>query len=290
MKKITLIGLGKMGSVMAEKILDTGLQLTVYNRTVEKTGSLKKLGAIAAQNVESAVKDADIIITSLIDDEALFAVTERMLPHLKQGSIHISTSTILPKTADLLEKRHDRNDIFYIAAPIIGIPNAVKAGQALIFCAGNGKAVETILPLLKIFSNSVENLGSKVTDANVFKICMNYTTIAALELISELYAFAEKSGLNTEYIQGALHHIYAHPGIKHYIDKIHQRNFDQVNFDMRGGDKDIRLFQQAFTGAGVNPDIANILESKFTQALASGMEEKDWSAISEVVRQRSGLK
>lgn len=80
-----------------------------------------------------------------------------------------------------------------------------------------------------------------------------------------------------------------HPAVHVYIDKIYHRDFDQVNFDMKGGNKDIHLFQKAFLDVGVIPDLATVFESKVTEALANRMENKDWSAVSEIVRRRSGL-
>lgn len=290
MQKITFIGLGKMGTAMATKLLHAGFLLTVYNRTTEKAAPLEKLGAIIADSLERAVFEADIIFTSVIDDKALIKISNAMLPHLNSGAIHVSTSTILPKTANLLNKSHQEKNCIYIAAPVLGIPKAVLSGNSTIICAGDQSGIEIVKPLLNSISEKVIELGDQVAHANVLKICLNYSIITAIELISELYAFAEKSGLETGIVQKSLHHVYAHPAVKNYIDKIHARDFDQVNFDIKGGNKDVNLFQEAFMDVGVIPDIANVLRGKFTQALATGLSEKDWSAISEVVRTRSGLK
>ena len=118
---------------------------------------------------------------------------------------------------------------------------------------------------------------------------MNYSLITAIELISELYTFAEKSGVDTEIVKMGLHQIYGHPAFKLYIDKIHDRNFSEVNFDMVGGHKDVNIFQEAFSKVGVAPEIANIVRSRFISALAQNMHDKDWSGIYEVVRSQSGL-
>lgn len=289
MQKITFIGLGKMGTAMATQLLQAGFSLTVYNRTREKALPLQALGAITADSLESAVSGSDIVVTSLIDDKALISISESILSHLKQGAIHVSTSTILPKTASNLEKLHNEKGCIYLASPVLGIPKAVSSKTATALCAGNQSAADKIKPLLDAFSAQVINLGETVSHANVLKICLNYTLIAAIELISELYTFAEKSGLDTAVVQETLHHVYSHPAVKNYIDKIHDRDFDNVNFDMKGGNKDINLFQEAFLSVGVTPDLANIIQNKFTQALATGMESKDWSAVSEIVRNRSGL-
>lgn len=288
-QKIVLIGLGKMGTAIAEKLLEAGHALVVFNRTQNKAEPLQKMGAQVADSIQKAVLDADIIFTSVIDDEALLAVSKEILANSKKGAIHVSTSTILPSTAKQLEDMHQESSCIYISSPVLGIPKAVKAKKATTFCSGNQQAIKKIIPLLESYSGMVENMGEEISHANVFKVCMNYSLITAIELISELYAFAEKSGVDKEYIQGALKTMYAHPAVHVYIDKIYHRNFDQVNFDMKGGNKDIHLFQKAFMDAGVSPDLASVFENKVTEALANKMENKDWSAVSEVIRRRSGL-
>lgn len=289
-QNITLIGLGKMGSAMAEKFLESDFSFTVYNRTFEKTKPLVSMGAQVADSLESAVHNADIVFTSLFDDEALITVTKTILKHLKQGAIHVSTSTVLPKTASMLSKWHTDADCFYIAAPIVGSSKALKEKKVMTVCSGHKHSIDRVTSLLQTYSSSVKNIGEHVSHANILKICMNYSLITAFELISEFYAFAEKSGLDTKIVHESLKNIYGLPAYHLYIDKIYHREFNDVYMDMQCGDKDVGLFQQAFLEVGVNPDIANVLRGKFTQALTSGMSNKDWSGMSEIVRQRSGLK
>ncbi len=286
-KKIVFIGLGRMGSAMATQLLKAGISLTVYNRTKKKAASLVELGAHLAESLDNAVVDADIIFTSLMDDSALKAVTAAMLPNMKKSAIHVSTSTILPKTAEQLEQQHLEASCFYVSSLVLGVPKAVIAKRAMSIVSGNVDKVEDIKPLIEAYSDSILYMGEKISHANVLKIYMNYSLISAIELISELYAYAEKSGVDTEIVKESLKHIYSQPAILLYIDKIHARNFDEVNFDIQGGNKDINLFIEAFMEVGVTPDIANTMQGKFAQAMENNMGSKDWSAVSDIVRQRS---
>jgi len=193
-EKITFIGLGKMGSAIAEQLIKAGFSLTVYNRTFAKTKQLVAMGAQAEASIESAVRDADILFTSVFDDAALISVTEEILKHLKQGAIHVSTSTILPQTASMLAKQHADNGCFYVAAPVFGVPKSVRAKTATTICAGNENAIDTVMPLFNAYSGVIENLGEGAREANILKICINYSLITALELISELYVLQKKAG------------------------------------------------------------------------------------------------
>lgn len=89
-QKIALIGLGKMGAAIAEKLLEAGHLLVVFNRTRHKTEQLQKMGAQVADSIQSAISDVDIVFTSVIDDEALLSVSKEILAYAKKGlmSVH----------------------------------------------------------------------------------------------------------------------------------------------------------------------------------------------------------
>lgn len=280
-----------MGTAMVARLLLTHHQVTVFNRTPEKMDPLIALGAIKADSIAKAVSVADIVMSSLLDDEAVLEVAKKMIPHMKSGTIHIGLATILPDTAKTLLALHQQVHTYYLSAPVLGISSVAREGLLTCFCAGHQQALDIGIPLLSIFVKTVIPLGdeSKITSPNLMKICMNYSLMATLELISELYVFAEKGGLDKEVLKIGLHQIYSHPAFKRYIDKISDRDFDHVNFNMAGGAKDINLFETAFSQVGVEPKIGHILKSRFQEALSAGMKDKDWSAIYEVVRKNAGL-
>lgn len=288
---ITFIGLGGMGSAMVERLLLAHYSVTVFNRTPEKAEPLIKLGAKNATSIADAVLNADVVITSLLDCHAVLQVTEAMLPYMQQGAIHIGLSTVLPETALKLLELHRKQNSHYFSGVVLGVPAVVREGGLTTFCAGDNAVFERVHPLLSTFSKHVIPLGDEanIKAPNLMKICMNYSLMTAIELMSELFVFAEKSGLDKETVQMGLHAIYGHPAFKRYIDKIAKREFDEVNFAMTGGQKDARIFKQAFLEAGVTPELTNLLNQRYDTALSLGMKDKDWSGIYEVVRKQSGL-
>lgn len=286
---ISFIGLGKMGSAMVERLLLAGYGVTVFNRTASKAKPLIKLGARHADKLIDAVKNADVVMSCLLNDQAVLDVTKEAVLHMKPNAIHVCLSTILPDTSLVLKELHEAGNSCFVSAVVLGIPKVAQEGGLTCYCAGTGKNLAVVIPLLKSFSKDVVTLGDNMKAANIMKICLNYSLLTTIELISELYVFAEKSGLDTVCIKKALHQIYGHPAFKRYIDKIYERNFDEVNFDMIGGNKDITVFQEAFARAGVVPELGNVIKSRYISALAHGMENKDWSGIYEMVRSQSGL-
>ena len=208
---------------------------------------------------------------------------------MKESAVHVGTATILPATATKLADLHQKHGRHYVSAAVLGVPKVAYEGGLTTFCAGDESVVEACEPVLKAFSKAVINLGYAAKAPLIMKICMNYSLITALELISELYAFAEKSGLDKDIVQYGLNEIYGHPAFKLYIDKIKDRNFDEVNFDMKGGMKHVSIFQKAFSDVGVKPKLGDLVKERYIAAYENKMEDKDWSGIYEVIRKEAGL-
>lgn len=288
---IAFIGLGAMGTAMVERLLLAQFSVTVFNRTSEKAESLIKLGAMGAASIAEAVSNADVVMTCLFDDCAVMEVVQIMLTTMKQNAIHIGLSTVLPDTANTLLEHHRKQNTYYVSGVVLGVPMVARGGGLTTFCAGNTEVLTKVMPLLLSFSEQVIPLGDEtdIKAPNLMKICMNYSAMVALELMSELFVFAEKTGLDKEIVKMGLHKIYGHPAFKRYIDKIAERDFDEVNFTMVGGQKDAQIFQQAFLEKGIEPELINLLNHRYETAIAQGMKDKDWSGIYEIVRKQSGL-
>lgn len=293
MKKVALIGVGRMGAGIASCLLKNKVSLTIYNRSPEKCKPFITQGAKLANTISEAVSAADIIISCLLDDAVVREVSlgkNGILENSKEDAIHIGTATILPKTAELVFNNYKAENRSYISAAVLGRAAVAYEGKLTTFYAANKEEEKQIKPILDLFSEKCINFGANPQAPLVMKIIMNYSLVTTLELISEVYAFAESSGLDLDIVQQQLHQVYAHPAFKHYIDKIKNHNFDEVNFDSAGGLKDVNVFQKAFSDVGVPPYLGNLLEKQYHKALENNMGQKDWSSIYEIIRKESGLK
>lgn len=109
--KIGSIGLGSMGSAMSQNLLRAGHELTVFNRTREKTESLARQGARVANSPAQLARDSEAVVTMLPDDAALDEVTlgeSGILTGVGEGAAHISSSTISINAARRLTEEHHR--------------------------------------------------------------------------------------------------------------------------------------------------------------------------------------
>jgi 3-hydroxyisobutyrate dehydrogenase-like beta-hydroxyacid dehydrogenase len=291
--KIAFLGLGNMGSAMASRLLAAGHALIVWNRTPAKAEPLVSAGAELAEAPEAAVAECEIVITSLMDDASmrkLFEASGPVFAALRPGATHVCVTTISPHCAEWLESTQKERGVFYISGPVLGRPDAAKAGKLTQFLSGDREAIERVEPICRAFAERLVIIPGPVSAANKQKLCMNFFLIAVIEAMSEVFTLADKLGASREIIAQFFDQTFAHPGLKQYAARLFERNTDgREGFAMTAGAKDVGLVLDAAHEARCPIELAEIIQAKMRDALEQGMSNSDWSAIQEISRQRAGL-
>ncbi len=290
--KVAFLGLGNMGSGMAGKILDAGLELVVWNRTAQKAESLAARGALVAATVKDAVRDADVVVSSLMDDQSILQTArgvDGFLVNMKNGSTHVCVTTISPILADQLLEMHREAGSEFVSCPVLGRPDAAADGSLIALVAGSTPGLEQSKAVIDAFTSMVLPVGTMPSHAATMKLCLNYAVISSIELMSEIYTCCDKSGLNLEEVEGFFKVIYGFPVLQMYAEKIRKRDFADGGFRMTGGLKDVKLMLDTAASVGASFDIGEIVEGKMMEGIASGFQDLDWSAIHEVTRSRAKL-
>jgi 3-hydroxyisobutyrate dehydrogenase-like beta-hydroxyacid dehydrogenase len=209
---------------------------------------------------------------------------------MKPGAIHIGLTTNSPECADEVAALHKASGTFYVAGPVVGRPNAAAAGELHSLLSGDKASVAKVEPVCKTYSRKIIYVGERHGAANTMKLCVNYTVISIIEIFSEVYAFADKSGVNLDALKEFLEEAMGHPALKMYAGKLRKRDFaGKGGFAMTGGFKDVNLMLKASSEIGVSFDIGQIVKKKMETAIAAGMGEQDWSTIYEITRKNAGL-
>jgi 3-hydroxyisobutyrate dehydrogenase-like beta-hydroxyacid dehydrogenase len=292
--EVALIGLGNMGSRIAQCILDGGFDLTVWNRTPSKMDPLVANGARPGASAKAAVAGADVVVTSLMDDQSIgdtLRAADGILAGMKQGAVHVCVTTISPSYADELAEMHREHGSYYVSGPVVGRPHAAAACHLTSVLAGDPIAVEIATPVCRAYSTEVLAISETQSVANSMKLCINYSVISIIETIGETYVLAEKCGVPIEHIRDFFQQeLFAHPALKEYSEKLRSRDFaGRGGFVMTGGLKDVQLMLASAKGAGVKLDIGEVAERKLRAGIEAGMGEADWSAIYEITRREAGL-
>jgi len=166
--RIGFLGLGNMGTPMALGLLAAGHELSVWNRSEERTKPLIHEGAIAAATPAEAELGSDAVITMLLDDaayeEVLFGV-HRLIDVLSPGVLHILCGTISVALCERLTMEHANRGIDFVGVRVFGSPNDAAEGRLGIIAAGAGKAVDRARPLLETFSRGITVAGKEPKQA-----------------------------------------------------------------------------------------------------------------------------
>jgi 3-hydroxyisobutyrate dehydrogenase-like beta-hydroxyacid dehydrogenase len=280
--KIGFIGLGQMGAGMASSLLRAGHELTVYNRTPQKTRPLAALGATVADRVAEACK-GDVVFTMLADDHALEDValgSEGILQHLIGEAIHVSCSTISVALAHRLTALHASAGQALVSSPVFGRPEAAASGKLFVLAAGPKGPLERVKPLLESMGQKVAVLSERPEDANLLKLSGNFLIASMIEALGETLALVRKGGLDPRQCLDFLTStVFDVPIYRNYGGMIVERRFTPAGFAAPLGQKDIRFVLAAADSLGVPMPLAGLLRDRFLRLMAQGGEELDWTAI-----------
>lgn len=292
--KIAFLGLGRMGSGMAACIARAGQHtLTAWNRTPGKAAALKDLGAQVAEKPGHAVADADLVISSLMDDasvEDMFRAGGPVLAAMKPGAIHLCVTTISAACANRLQVLHQLHGTVYVSGPVLGRPDAASTGKLVQFLAGDAGAVGVVDPVCRSFAGQVIALPGPAGIANSQKLCINFFAAALIESMGECFTLAEKLGTPREVLSLFFEQSFALPVLKGYASRMGKREFDgKDGFAMTAGRKDLALMRDAAASVECPLDMADVILEKMDEAIENGLGHLDWSATQQITRIRAGL-
>ena len=155
MMKVGFIGTGLMGFPMAKNLLNSGIKLKVFNRSISKAEPLKDFGAEISNTLADVVKDSDFIVTMLTDDTAVEAIMSHsdFLMNLKSGSTVIDMSSIKPTTATKYGNILQSKNICYLDAPVSGGTIGAEEASLAIMVGGEQSVFDNSINILKAMGN-----------------------------------------------------------------------------------------------------------------------------------------
>ena len=196
--KIGFIGIGRMGSGMAENLIRAGHELILYNRSREKAEALSKLGASITDSIAEACR-GEVVWTMLADDKALEDVglgESGLLASLAPEALHVSSSTISVALCDRLTQAHADRRQRFVAAPVFGRPDAAKAGGLFVVAGGAPDAIHLANPLFDVIGQRTFVVCETPKAANLVKLSGNFLIASVIELLGEAMALVGKGGVD----------------------------------------------------------------------------------------------
>jgi 3-hydroxyisobutyrate dehydrogenase-like beta-hydroxyacid dehydrogenase len=287
-KRVGFIGLGHMGSAMARRLVEAGYEVTVWSRSPGHVDELVADGAVRADTPAEAIATGHLF--SMLANESVVreVLPPALLRRAPSGFVHVNHATISAAAADEFAAEAVVDGYGYVAAPVIGRPDAAAAGALTILAAGPSDAVAASLPMLEVMGRRVWPCGSAASAANLTKISVNYLIVHALQALAESITLLERNGLDTQqFIQIINDSIFPGPVYSGYGNAIACGNYNPPGFTTVLGLKDLMLAIEAAAVANVHLPSGPVLREIFETTVAEVGEDLDWAAIAEISRRRS---
>jgi len=198
-RKIGMVGLGHMGSALAESLLAKEFKLTVWNRTQSKSDQLEALGSTVSSSAEEAANQSDILVVCLLDHVAIQNAI--MLPEvgaaLRGKSLVQVTTTTKDEVAELVEWT-DSYNIQLLKGGIMVYPDDIRAGNGAILYGGSKNLFDHLHPVLMAMGGKPTHVCEVPADV-VASISASYSFLYSA-LISYLFgtAICHRGGISVE--------------------------------------------------------------------------------------------
>jgi 3-hydroxyisobutyrate dehydrogenase len=280
MTKVSLLGTGIMGAGMGRSMARAGLDVTVWNRSIEKA---RALDLPVAEDSADAVRNADVVVTMLFDFESVARVMTDALPAMPSDAVWLQTSTIgLDETvalSDLAAKHH----VSFVDAPVLGTRQPAENGQLTVLAAGRPELQERLTPVLDAISAKVVWVGEQPGDGHRLKLVMNAWVLTITAGTAQSVGLAEALGLDPRQFLDLIAGGPLDAGYAQLKGKAMLAGDFTPAFALSGATKDAGLIREAAAEAGVATDLAATLERLFA---AAGNQDDDMAAVVRALRQK----
>ena len=277
---IGFIGLGIMGSPMAQNLQKAGHQLFIYSRS-KVADELVQGGATVCVSSADVAKRGDIIITMLPDtpqvDEVLFG-DKGVAAGLSAGKVVVDMSSIAPLATKAFAKKINALGCDYLDAPVSGGEVGAKAASLTIMVGGPQAAFDRVNPLFEVMGKNITLVGGN-GDGQTTKVANQIIVALNIEAVSEALLFASKAGADPAKVRQALMGGFAASRILEvHGERMVKRTFNP-GFRIELHQKDLNLALQGAKAMGVSLPNTAATQELFNTCAAHGMGGLDHSAL-----------
>src|ERR1700686_2612933 len=198
--KLGFIGIGAMGSRIAGRLLKHGFQVTVFDRNAAKANAVIESGGTVARSIAELASGADVVLSSLTNDEAVHIVysgPQGVLEHIRRGSMIIEMSTVSPETSRELHRLGSARGVSVLDVPVSGSTPAAEQGLLTLLVGGDEDSFNAAQAIFDAIGKQHFYLGPSGS-GNTMKLVVNTLLGVGMQAIAEAVAFGEKAGLDRQ--------------------------------------------------------------------------------------------
>jgi 3-hydroxyisobutyrate dehydrogenase-like beta-hydroxyacid dehydrogenase len=291
--KVGVVGLGRMGSAMAARLIEAGHDLTLYDPVPAAAEALGRQGARVARDLADLCVGREVVL-SMLPTDAIFETVVTgpggLADSLPKGAIHMVSGTHgLPLVQRLAAVHADAGQVL-IAANVLGRPERAVSGQLGFITGGPAELVKTLQPLLDVMGSSFVYAGETPEAAVVCKLANSFVLGCAIEAMGEGIALTRKYGVDAD----VFHHVLS-DGLFNcvayhaYGDVISKEDWGRVGATVTIGMKDTDLAFEAARQVSVPLPAGEVYREHLVACQEKGESDLDWSVMAREQFRRSGL-
>jgi 3-hydroxyisobutyrate dehydrogenase len=290
--RVAFLGIGRMGEVMAARLLEARVPLAVWNRTADKCDPLVARGAQRLGSVADAA-DADVVFSMVLDDGALAALHDPGTGLFSRGREQLRTwvdgSTVSPAAAERAASAAHAAGVSYVSAPVSGSPGVVEAGNAIFALSGDERGLDDAEELCLLLGRAAHRVGSRA-EANVVKLCVNAVLGTTMQSLAEVAVLADVLGVSRAALLGFLNDSAIGSAFSRYkTPPLVTLDFPTA-FTAEGQRKDLRLALALAREAEVPLPVLTETEGAYSRLVGSGLGvDKDFAALVLAVARDAGV-
>ncbi len=278
--RLGFIGVGNMGSRMAKRLLEQGYQVIVYNRSRGAAEALTKYGATVADSIAELASEADVIFSSLTNDEAVksvYADPQGVFANVRRGSAVIEMSTVLPATSRQLYELSREAGVKCLDSPVSGSTPSAEEGTLTLFCGGDEELFQAAQPIFSSIAGQYFYLGGSGS-GTAMKLVANTLLGVGMQAIAESIALGQKEGLDRHRLLEVLSHTAVIAPA--HLGKLSRADVGDYSaqFALRLMNKDFGLVLETATAAKV-PMPATAAAFQMNVAEFAEGKDEDFSAV-----------
>jgi 3-hydroxyisobutyrate dehydrogenase-like beta-hydroxyacid dehydrogenase len=275
---VGLIGLGNMGTAFAERLLDGGYDLLVYNRTAARADLVAARGAAVADTAADLAERVDVVLTTLPNDEALESVADEIVGAMRPGSVLVDMSTVSLAASARVATLAEEASVDYLRAPVSGNPSVVRAGNLSFIVSGPRETLERVEPVIKTIGPTIHHVGDG-EQARIVKLALNLMIAGLAQLMSEALVLAEASDVSRkDLLETMASSAVGAPFVQYKTEPLLRDDFS-ATFTTALMEKDIDLILDAAKQAGVELPVAQEMKSLLRATAEAGYADDDFMAL-----------
>ena len=284
--RIGIIGIGKMGSAIAQRLHETGQSLVLWNRTPEKTKPIADLGVEVSENPRDLAAQADVIISILTDAaaiEAVFGGKDGLLAGDIAGKVVIEMSTVQPETQSAWAEKVRAKGGAYVECAVSGTVGPARQGRLIGLVGAEEQDLAKARPVLEQLCRRIEHVGPVGSGASV-KLAVNLPLLVYYQALGESYTLCRHLGRDPEWLIELLADTSGGPNIlkiRGPVIAAALKGIDPqpVSFDVDGLRKDLRTMLAEAKLHGYRLPVAEQALAVYDEASRKGWGKRDGNAL-----------